>query len=87
MRGAILLVLVAACSSDDEPKKSASITGHTSPHASCQAIIDACHAKDVGDGPVHDCHDVASASSASEASCGAKKDECVRTCTSRDAGT
>ena len=53
--------------------------GHTSAFASCQAIIDACHEYDVGEGPVHDCHDLAH-DSTSEATCAPKKAECIAIC-------
>jgi hypothetical protein len=74
--------LAWACSEDHE--HGGTMTGHTSEFPSCQAIIDACHPLDVGDGPIHDCHDVASAGP--EASCAAKKTECLATCTKKDGG-
>ena len=61
---------------------------HTSTFPACQAIIDACHTKDDGPGPAHDCHEVAHGAK-DEATCTAQKDACVRTCNSAgsDAGT
>lgn len=83
---------VFACSHDhDEDGHSHGDGGtHTSAFAACQAIIDACHEKDVGTGPVHDCHDLGHEAT-SDAPCAAKKDECVKTCnaagTEDDAGS
>jgi hypothetical protein len=67
-----------ACS-DSHSHDESSDGGHTSEFASCQAIIDACHEYDVGEGPVHDCHDLAH-DSTSEATCAAKKTSCLATC-------
>lgn len=69
-------LLLVGCASDDAP--STETDRHTSPYPSCQAIIDACHPKDIGEGAVHDCHDVAS--NGPEASCSARKAECIATC-------
>lgn len=95
------VVLVAAavaaawgCSSDDDKPASSSSSSssssgeseHSSPYPSCQAIIDACHPLDVGDGPIHDCHEVAH-DNGTEATCAAKKSECLATCVAGDAGS
>jgi len=81
-------IFVIACGHDDDDDHSHSPTGeHTSPFASCQAILDACHSKDVGEGPSHDCHEVAHDTGANEAGCAAKKTECVATCNASDGGT
>ena len=53
--------------------------GHTSPYPTCQKIIDDCHEYDVGDGPVHECHEVAH-DAENDSACVAKKDECTKTC-------
>lgn len=42
------------------------------PFPSCQAIIDACHPADIGEGPAHDCHEVAHDDGAEE-KCAAKR--------------
>lgn len=81
------VAFVVACSSDDD--HSHSETGeHTSTFASCQAIIDACHPLDVGEGAIHDCHEVAhdATEATGDGECVAKKDECLKTCVA-DAGT
>lgn len=87
MRSLLALTFVGAvlfaCGHDDDDDHShdGPSGGHTSKFASCQAIIDACHPKDTGEGAAHDCHDQAHAPAATEASCAAKKDACLTTCT------
>lgn len=54
-------------------------SSHTSPYPSCQAITSACHEVDVGDGPIHDCHDKAHAAK-SDSDCAPIKDNCVQIC-------
>ncbi|WP_146653862.1 hypothetical protein [Labilithrix luteola] len=78
---------VYACSSDDDHSHSET-GGHTSPFASCQTIIDACHELDVGEGPIHDCHEIGhdATEATGDGECVAKKDECLKTCVA-DAGT
>src|SRR5689334_15408794 len=50
---------VVACSSDETaPSPAPAATGHASPYPACNAIIQACHPLDVGEGPIHDCHDL-----------------------------
>lgn len=72
---------VFACSShtDDHEHTDGGTGGHVSPYAACQTIIDACHEYDIGEGPVHDCHDLAH-DAKSEADCTPKKDSCLATC-------
>jgi hypothetical protein len=53
--------------------------GHDPTSPSCAEIMDLCHAADEGEGPAHDCHDVAHADV--EADCAAQKDACLATCT------
>lgn len=53
--------------------------GHTSPYPTCQKIITECHMYDVGEGEVHDCHEVAHGAS-DDGACVAKKDDCSRIC-------
>jgi hypothetical protein len=75
-----LMLHVGGSSNEASTTSSSSSRGgrHLSPYPSCQAIIDACHPYDVGEGPIHDCHDLAS--NGPEAACAPKKDECVATC-------
>ncbi len=61
---------VVACHDDHE---------HGSEPTSCKAIIDACHSKDTGSGPIHECHEFAE-SGKGEPECAAKKTECLSTC-------
>ena len=80
---------VFACSShdDDHSHGDGGTGGHVSPYAACQTIIDACHEYDVGEGPVHDCHDLAH-DAKGEGDCTPKKDDCLKTCAAaaQDAG-
>lgn len=68
---------LGACSSDDDD-------GHGHTHESsfpdCDAIIEACHEKDVGQGgTITECHSTAHEAK-SEAECTPKKDSCVAAC-------
>ena len=96
---AFSLVVMAACSDhhdddghddgDGHHSSSSGASGHTSEFPSCQAIIDACHPADVGEGPAHDCHEIAH-DNGTEDKGAAKKQECIVTCqtvTGADAGT
>ena len=60
-------------------------TGHTSPYPTCQAIIDQCHELDVGEGPIHDCHEVAH-DAKSDGDCVAQKAKCASVCVATDGG-
>jgi hypothetical protein len=85
---AVLVAVAWGCSSDDDHDHSSSSSGgaeHTSPYPSCQAILDACHPLDVGEGPIHDCHELAH-ETGTEQTCAAKKAECLTTCSKPDAG-
>jgi hypothetical protein len=82
VRAILLFLLLGACSDGHEHGPG----GHSSKYPSCDAIIKACHPFDVGDGPIHDCHDYAHAENATEESCAAKKAECLRICVPSDAG-
>lgn len=88
--GAMLAAVLGvwACSSDSTTPTPATMENGepTSPYPSCQAILHACHPKDIGEGPPHDCHELAH-DDGTEAKCAAKKDECVKTCDSFDAGS
>lgn len=82
------VAFVYACSSDDDDHSHSETSGHTSPFASCQTIIDACHELDVGEGAIHDCHEIGhdATEATGDSECVAKKDECLKTCVA-DAGT
>jgi hypothetical protein len=82
---------VTGCEGDDDHSHDHNNTsggGHTSPYADCNAITQACHEVDVGDGPIHDCHDKAHAAK-SEADCTPIKDNCLAICAAakNDAGS
>jgi hypothetical protein len=87
---AALVAVAWGCSSDDDKGQSSSSSSggdeHTSPFPSCQAILTACHPLDVGEGPIHDCHELAH-DDGTEEKCAAKKAECLTTCSPKaDAG-
>ncbi|MDB4996901.1 MAG: hypothetical protein JWM74_4333 [Myxococcaceae bacterium] len=48
----------------------------------CDAIVDACHPKDPGSGPVHECHETAETAAAAHdaKTCTDKKNACVALC-------
>lgn len=77
---ALTLSIVAACSDDHDHD-------HAAGTPSCDAIIEACHPLDnQGDeSPIHQCHEAAEAEGVTEASCAAKKAECLGICKA-DAG-
>ncbi len=65
----------AGCKSDDDHDHT-----HESAFPACDAIIEACHPVDVGQGGmVTDCHTLAHEAT-SEATCTPKKDACVAAC-------
>jgi len=74
---------VYGCSHDDGHTHGSSGTsgsgGHVSDYPTCQAIIDKCHELDVGEGAIHDCHDVAHEAKGDDV-CVAKKAECDLVC-------
>ena len=72
---------VYACSDDHDHDHDhgASSGGHTSPYPSCNAITQACHPVDVGEGEIHDCHDLGHAAK-SDSDCAPKKDRCLEVC-------
>jgi hypothetical protein len=59
--------------------------GHTSPYPSCNAITQQCHKFDVGEGAIHDCHELAHGAT-SDAPCAAEKTKCLALCVD-EAGT
>jgi hypothetical protein len=79
----LLIVVGSSAACEDDHDHGA--TGHTSPFATCNTIIQACHKLDVGEGPIHDCHDLADGAK-SDADCAAQKDHCLATCVETDGG-
>ncbi len=57
--------------------------GHTSAYPSCNAITEACHEFDVGEGELHECHELGH-DSVSDEPCAAQKVRCLALCA--DAG-
>lgn len=55
--------------------------GHTTAYPSCTEITHACHALDVGPGPIHDCHELGHAAKSDEP-CAAQKAYCLSVCVS-----
>jgi len=75
-----LAALVASCHSHPADEHGAGTDGgHSSIYPSCDTIIKACHAKDVGEGPVNDCHSLAHDATGDDV-CAPKKDACLKTC-------
>ena len=72
----VAAAVLPSCSDDEHDHGQP--TKHTTSSPMCQAIMDACHPLDVGQGPIHDCHDVAT--SANETTCTARRDACLATC-------
>ncbi|MDF2693427.1 MAG: hypothetical protein K0S65_1810 [Labilithrix sp.] len=64
---------------DDDHSHAGDAGGHTSPYPSCNAITQACHEVDVGEGPIHDCHDQAHGAK-SDSDCAPIKDQCLQIC-------
>jgi len=88
MRSILALAFIATwlgCSNHSHEGGDAGQGGHSSAHPSCDAIIKACHPLDTGAGAIHDCHDLGHDHDATEASCAAKKGECLALCVA-DAG-
>jgi hypothetical protein len=77
---------ILACSDNHDPGEHATSSsgGHTSQFPSCNAIIEACHPLDVGEGPIHECHDLSEATS--DAPCAAQKYRCINEVCVADAG-
>lgn len=74
-----IFALAYGCSDDDHSHDTGEEGGHSSPYPSCQAIIDACHPKDIGEGAAHDCHEIAH-DNGTEEKCAAAKSQCLVTC-------
>lgn len=77
-----IAALMASCDShpSDEHGASGNDAGaHSSPYPSCDVIIKNCHMKDIGEGPVSECHGLAH-NATSDDVCAPKKDACLKTC-------
>ncbi len=70
--------IAASCSShpSEEHGNNPYPGGHSSQFPTCDAIIKQCHPLDVGEGPIHDCHDLGHGAEKDE-DCIPKKDECL----------
>lgn len=81
------LAVAWGCSSDPSDHHGSS-SGEPSPFPSCQAILDACHPADTGEGPANACHELVH-DDGTEEKCAPKKVECEATCRAilADAGT
>jgi hypothetical protein len=75
---AALVIGGGACTRDDEPTH-ADAGGHSSLYPTCDEIIKRCHPLDVGEGPIHDCHDLGHGAESDEV-CVKQKDACFRVC-------
>jgi hypothetical protein len=72
--GAICLLSIVACGSDDEEEP-----GQHQQPAECEPISDACHEVDTGEaGPIHDCHETGHDGTAAE--CTAVAASCISLC-------
>jgi hypothetical protein len=72
--------MIVGCDNHDDGHGHAADGGaHTSPYPACNEITAACHSVDVGEGPIHDCHDKGHAAK-SEADCTPIKDRCLEIC-------
>ncbi len=67
-----LAFALVACSDDAVDQKETP--------ASCETIVETCHPLDQGSGPIHECHEQAEAETATETSCAAIKEQCLKTC-------
>lgn len=46
---------------------------------SCERIVEACHEKDMGSGPEHECHEYAEGG-ATDDECAARESDCLSSC-------
>ncbi|HVJ93284.1 MAG TPA: hypothetical protein VM580_25965, partial [Labilithrix sp.] len=76
------------CDDHDDGDHDHTDGGHGSEYPSCNAISEACHEVDIGEGRIHECHEVAH-SAKSDSDCSGVKNECVTTCAAAkaDAGS
>lgn len=73
---------VYACSSEPHsstPAPNPYAGGHYSPYPSCNDIIQACHQLDVGEGDIHNCHDLGHAAT-EDPPCAKVKAQCLAIC-------
>lgn len=70
--------LAPACSSEDDHGHGGDDHGAILPE--CKVITDACHEKDTGEGPAHDCHEFAHDPDTTAEQCMAKQTECLDAC-------
>lgn len=87
---ALALLTAAAwmgCHSHDEDSHTTP-TGHTSPYPACNAILEACHQFDIGEGPIHNCHETGH-DAKSDSDCTPVKEACLQLCAAAkaDAGS
>jgi hypothetical protein len=75
----VAAALTVACSHDDDDHSHDYPSGHTTAFPACTEITQACHVVDVGEGPIHDCHDLAHGAS-SEDVCLQKRADCLALC-------
>ena len=78
---AAIAAMAVACSDSHSADEhgGADAGGHSSAYPACDAIIKACHMKDVGAGPVNDCHSLAHEATSDQV-CIPKKEACLKTC-------
>ncbi len=50
------------------------------PAGTCDRIIEACHEKDTGSGPEHDCHEFAESDGANDETCSEREEQCLADC-------
>ena len=84
---AVATFVSLGCDDHDDGDHSHTGGGHESAYPSCKAVSGACHEVDVGEGRIHECHEIAH-SAKSDDDCAAVKDECLQVCeaASADAG-
>lgn len=75
-----LAMNVTACSDEDNGAgQSNTGGGHMSPFPDCNEIAQTCHEVDVGEGEIHDCHEIGH-DAKSEAECTPVKEHCLAIC-------
>lgn len=74
-----VLVLVA-CGSSKPPASTATTTSSSPARPACDAIDEACDAHEGKGGIAKECHDLAESSATPEATCAARKAECLAAC-------
>jgi hypothetical protein len=83
------LVVLAGCGDDDPADTDGAVDeGGSHPEnlasEACQAIMDACHDVDTGEGEISECHEIAHADVDSD--CMAESDRCIDLCEAADGG-